>query len=373
MLTFPHMGNTYISIKALLDELRVDYIMPPFNNKKTLELGTAAVPEGACLPLKITVGALIAACETGADTIVMASALGPCRFGYYCPMQKELLADAGYATSTIHFAPPRGDYIGLYRLIRRISGKSSLLRFFVSLFGAAKIAHRVDALERRYFYTQPRELKKGRADAVYKAFQKDVLQAHGQRAINALLQKAQQEMEAIPKDESAQPLRLGIVGEIFDNIDPFSSLYLQEKLGRMGVEIFRPITISHWLDFVWSRFIKVRKKTESFENAARPYLKTAIGGHAQETIGHAVLFGKHKFDGIIQIYPLGCMPEIVAQSILPTVSAQENIPILTVVLDELTGEAGLMTRVEAFLDLLNRRREDRERVQLRMVNERKNA
>lgn len=364
MLTFPHMGNTYISIKALLDELRVDYVMPPFNNKKTLELGTAAVPEGACLPLKITVGALIAACETGADTIVMASALGPCRFGYYCPMQKELLADAGYCTQALHFVPPRGDYVGLYRLIRRISGKSNLLRFFVSLFGAAKIAHRVDQLERHYFYTQPRELQKGQADALYKSFQKDVLTAHGQRELNALLQKTEQKMAAIPKDENARPLRMGIVGEIFDNIDPFSSLYLQEKLGRMGVEIFRPITISHWLDSVWSRFTRRRERADSFENAARPYLKTAIGGHAQETIGHAVLFGKNKFDGIIQIYPLGCMPEIVAQSILPTVSEQEHIPILTIVLDEQTGEAGLMTRVEAFLDLLWRRREEQSRALL---------
>jgi predicted nucleotide-binding protein (sugar kinase/HSP70/actin superfamily) len=52
----------------------------------------------------------------------------------------------------------------------------------------------------------------------------------------------------------------------------------------------------------------------------------------------------------------GCMPEIVSKSILPTVSKNENIPILSLVVDELTGEDGYITRIEAFLDLLERRK-----------------
>ena len=61
-------------------------------------------------------------------------------------------------------------------------------------------------------------------------------------------------------------------------------------------------------------------------------------------------------DGAIQIFPMGCMPEIVAKSILPTVSREKNLPVLTLVVDEMTGEAGYMTRIEAFTDLLERRR-----------------
>ena len=50
------------------------------------------------------------------------------------------------------------------------------------------------------------------------------------------------------------------------------------------------------------------------------------------------------------------MPEIVAKSILSTVSRDLNFPIMTLILDEMTGEAGFMTRLEAFVDLLQRRR-----------------
>jgi predicted nucleotide-binding protein (sugar kinase/HSP70/actin superfamily) len=81
-----------------------------------------------------------------------------------------------------------------------------------------------------------------------------------------------------------------------------------------------------------------------------------IGGHAQETVGNTILYANKGYDGVIQIYPLTCMPEIVAESILPAVQRDFDIPVLTLIIDELTGEAGYMTRVEAFTDLLVQRK-----------------
>ena len=75
-LTFPHLGNTYICVKAMLDDLGVECVVPPFNNKKALELGTKYVPEMVCLPLKINIGNYIQAYEMGADTILMAGGCG---------------------------------------------------------------------------------------------------------------------------------------------------------------------------------------------------------------------------------------------------------------------------------------------------------
>ena len=51
------------------------------------------------------------------------------------------------------------------------------------------------------------------------------------------------------------------------------------------------------------------------------------------------------------------MPEIVAKSILKTVSKELDFPIMTLVVDEMTGEAGYTTRLEAFVDLIAKRRE----------------
>jgi predicted nucleotide-binding protein (sugar kinase/HSP70/actin superfamily) len=55
---------------------------------------------------------------------------------------------------------------------------------------------------------------------------------------------------------------------------------------------------------------------------------------------------------------MGCMPEIVSKSILPTISKDLDFPVMSLVVDDMTGEAGYITRIEAFIDLLERRRED---------------
>ena len=46
------------------------------------------------------------------------------------------------------------------------------------------------------------------------------------------------------------------------------------------------------------------------------------------------------------------MPEIAAGCILPKIQSDFNIPILSLVIDEMTAETGYITRLEAFYDLL---------------------
>jgi predicted nucleotide-binding protein (sugar kinase/HSP70/actin superfamily) len=46
----------------------------------------------------------------------------------------------------------------------------------------------------------------------------------------------------------------------------------------------------------------------------------------------------------------------VAKTILTSVSRDYNIPVLTFFLDEQTGKAGMTTRLEAFVDLMKRKK-----------------
>ncbi len=158
-------------------------------------------------------------------------------------------------------------------------------------------------------------------------------------------------------DKDYKPLRVGIVGEIYTTIDPFSNFYIESILGNMGIEVDRTNTVSGWIIEHMLKAIVPFKKDIRYKEAAKPYLGTMIGGHAQETVGNTVLYAKGGYDGVVQIYPLTCMPEIVAESILPAIERDYNIPILTLIIDEMTGEAGYLTRIEAFVDLLKRRRE----------------
>jgi predicted nucleotide-binding protein (sugar kinase/HSP70/actin superfamily) len=90
--------------------------------------------------------------------------------------------------------------------------------------------------------------------------------------------------------------------------------------------------------------------------AATGYLPVDIGGHGQESVGEAVLARIRGMDGVLHLFPFTCMPEIIAQSILVKVSNDLDIPVLSLMISEQTGVAGLRTRLEAFCDLLEGRK-----------------
>lgn len=357
-LTFPHMGNTYIATKVLLDELGADYVIPPFNNRRALEIGTKYAPELACLPLKINLGNYIQAYGQGADTIMITGGCGPCRFGYYSEIERGILRDAGLEMDVIALEMPDGGPPELFSRIKRVTGGLNACRLAGAVRRAAQTSLLVDELERLTYRTRPRELLRGSTDRIYGNFRNDVLKAKGFEDVKRLIHDTADSLERLETDHTKIPLMVGIVGEIYTTIDSYTNMNIDMKLGNMGIEVHRAVTVSEWVfDHMLKKALHLPCDTAYIE-AAKPYLGAMIGGHARETVGNAVLYAKRGFSGIVQIYPLGCMPEIVAQSILPSVERDHNIPILTLIIDEMTGEAGYMTRLEAFLDVLERRSED---------------
>ena len=157
-------------------------------------------------------------------------------------------------------------------------------------------------------------------------------------------------------DKTREPLKIAIIGEIYSIIEPYCNLYIENKLMDYGVSSHRTLTPSWWVkDAVLS---PLKLNSVAIRKASMDYLPLYIGGHARECIGEAVLADLEGYDGVIQIFPMGCMPEIVAKSILPSISKEKDLPIMTLVVDEMTGEAGYVTRIEAFIDLLERRKKD---------------
>jgi predicted nucleotide-binding protein (sugar kinase/HSP70/actin superfamily) len=107
-VTFPRMGNMTIPLQAFFNALGVEVVVPPPITEKTISLGSRYSPEFACLPLKINIGNYLEAFELGADTLIMAGGIGPCRFGYYAQVQREILDDLGITYEMVVLEPPRG-------------------------------------------------------------------------------------------------------------------------------------------------------------------------------------------------------------------------------------------------------------------------
>lgn len=356
-VTFPHMGHMYICLRALFNYLNIDVVVPPQPSKKTLTLGTRHSPEFACLPLKINMGNYIEAFELGADTIVMAGGIGPCRFGYYAQVQREIMRDLGYDMKMVVLEPPQKHISELLINIREITGRKSWLEVAKAIRFAWYKAKAVDDVEKLVHKFRAREIEQGLTDELFKTALEWIDNAHDKKEIDEAVIKAKNELSKVPVDNTRNPLRIGIVGEIYVMLEPFVNLDIEKHLGRLGVEVERSIYLSEWInDHLFMGLMKI-KGSKAARDFAPPYVNHFVGGHGQETIGSTVIFAKEKYDGVIQVQPFGCMPEIVAESILPTVSRDYDIPTFTMIVDEHSGDAGMLTRLEAFVDLLQRKKE----------------
>lgn len=356
-VTFPHMGNQYVATKVLLEELGVDLVVPPQCSKDTLNIGVKYSPDSICLPLKINMGNYIESINMGANTIVLTGSCGPCRFGYYSIIQKELLSEAGYDVDVILLDPPQGDYKTFFNSIFKLTETKNPYKIIKALKRAVDVLKAVDDLEDTTYYKRPREKVRGTVDRYYDGFHRDIRMTYGYKEVYQLIKNTKKKILSVVEDSNREIIKIGVIGEIYTIIESFVNLDIEKKLGSLGVEIDKSLKVSRWLNehlFLNPFGLTSERKTWK---AAEPYLKTMIGGHARETIGYAVRFAEEGFDGVIQVYPLTCMPEIVAQSILPTVEKDHNIPYLCLIVDEMTGEGGYMTRLEAFVDLLRRRKE----------------
>ncbi len=349
-MTFPHMGTLYIPLETLLSDLGAEVVVPPPCTQRTLELGTRIAPEGACLPLKVGLGNFLEAEEQGAEAVVMAGGSGPCRFGYYAQVQREVLRGAGSGLEMIVLEPPQGHLRALLEELRRWLPGFTLRRSWKAFQLAWAKILAIDEVERALQAARATEAVRGQADAAFARFLTACRRADSPRRVKTLQAEAAAELEALPKREGPV-LRVGVVGEIYTVLEPFVNLHTERRLGLLGVQVVRRLFLGDWIREHLFR-LRVRRERLRLAELAMPHLNHFVGGHGLETVAHSVEFAREGIAGVVQLAPLTCMPEIVAETVLPEVTEKYGLPTLTLFVDEHTGEAGLQTRLEAFVDLL---------------------
>ena len=350
-ITFPHMGNLYIALEAIFANLGIEVVVPPVTSKETINIGTKNTPEAACLPFKIVVGNFAQAIDAGADTIIMLGGKGPCRFGYFGSLAEGILKDMGYKFDMIILE--NDNMVKMINDIREKTGLSIWQVLEAVRFGWTKLKA-TDIIEKETLKCRPKERKPG---IISKLFDEGIFLIRQARNIKEVEQVKNKCISAMNQQTVAKKtLRVGLVGDIYMMIEPAVNHRIERLLGALGVEVHRSIFVSDWLKHSLLPH-KIYNYKKRLLGAGKPYLNGFVGGHGLDSVANSVIYAKDGYDGVIQILPMTCMPEIVAQSVLPIVQQDFDIPIMTMVLDEQSGEAGFSTRIEAFIDLLQKRKE----------------
>lgn len=352
------MGPNWVAFKTLFTALDLDVVLPDPTNREAIKIGVKYSPEFVCFPFKATLGDFVSAIKKGADTLVMAIDCGPCRFGFYASVQERILRDMGY--KNIRIIPlDQADLLEFHwiKTLQEVSGRKDL--FIYSKYIKAVI----------YFLKKAKLLNDIQtAEGLFRAYERNL--GDTTRVVNELLQKLDKantlvelrsfkktiknDFNSIDIDKSRTPLRVGLSGEIHISLEPYVNLDLRRKLGEMGVEIHQSLSLYDWV--VHKFHLNYHRKW--LEHLAKPYMPMDIGGEAIWVIGEYCDKAKAGFDGFVHSYPFTCMPEVTARTIITNkLKKIYDLPIIYFSFDEQSGQEGFRTRLEAFYDLMEARRE----------------
>lgn len=356
-VAFPHMGTIYVAWAAALKKMGLEPFVPPYTSKRTLSLGTKNSPEAICLPYKLILGNFIEAIEGGADYVAMITSPGICRLGEYGKNIKTVLEDLGYHANYIELSLYDG-FRGMYDFLVNLTGSKNIIRIMRAINIAVRKVFALDELQNFLSYHRAREINFGDSERAYKRALRYVMDADTSRELKKALKKGLSEISNVKIDPNREVLRVDLTGEIYVVLDDFANQNIERELGKLGVQVRRSLTVSGFLrDAIIPKMCK-RGEThlERAYRMAKPYLMRDIGGDALECISDVMYAEQKGTDGLIHVSPFTCMPEIMSQNIFPKMREDVNLPILSLIMDEQTGKAGYITRLEAFVDLMRRKK-----------------
>lgn len=306
--------------RTFFSELGAETAVSPATNKEVLGRGVAEAVDETCLPVKIFYGHVAWLLERGIDVVFVPRLVSVEKGAYICPK-----------------------LLGLPDMIRnhfRLDGK--IIDVTVNLNRKPRQLYRAVYETGRLFTKRP--------DCIYRAFcrgleclkQYEKLLQRGLWPEEALAVMENRSGSREEKEKEGERLNLALIGHVYNLYDGYASMNLLTKLNRMGVRVFTPETLPWYL--IQQRAATLPKPL--FWTLGKRMVGAAFHYLADPTI-----------HGVIYVAAFGCGPDSFTADIVSRQARRLRKPFLLLTVDEHSGEAGLVTRLEAFVDMVRWRLE----------------
>ncbi|MCL2223980.1 MAG: hypothetical protein FWB96_03320 [Defluviitaleaceae bacterium] len=347
----PQIGDYQVIANILISRcLGYKTIKCPPMTKRTLELGSRHSPDMICTPFKTTLGNFIEAAEQGANVFIMPG-FG-CRLGLYDILQQKVLTELGYDCEFVTLFEYIPTVRRMFNAMQEINPSLTQEKFDEVFALLVQVTLDMDGLaffmRKNMAFAAEKNASQNPLMATYKSYLQEIPAAEDAEAAAKIGEKYRAQMESVPLNKPAKPIRIGIIGEIYIVVEPFSNCNMENWLADNGVEIIRHSSLSDFATAIFS-------VDEQIKNSGG-YVDYNIGSTANDAISRAYEMIQEGIDGIIHVKPSSCSPEITAMSILQNISQDTGTPFMYMTFDTETGEAGVHTRLEAFLDMIKMRR-----------------
>jgi len=341
------MGDYHIPIEALLQRLFPEaHVMPsPPITKETAAIGQRYSPDFICEPFKYNVGNFIQALDLGAN-VLFQTGMG-CRFGYYGELQEQILKDLGYEFKFLCLSRNRARPGAVYSSLRRLGSPRSASQMAHALLLAILSIKAMDKLSELVRETMGLTNSPEEMMSEFGKFLQKLRNADTVLKIHSLMHAYEKKLCALSQEHMHKPLRVGIIGDLYTVMEPYSNFDLERKLAARGISISRKMSVS---------FLLFKEMEGSRLRKTQGYLRHTGGANGLDSVGQSIQYAKLGYDGVIHAKSFGCTPELNAIPALMRISRDLKIPIMHLSFDTHSSETGLDTRLEAFIDMMEMRR-----------------
>jgi len=344
----PRIADYHIPIYYLLEHItNTKLIKTPNITNKTIEIGSSLSPEFVCTPFKYTLGSMIEAINLGADTLIQMG--GGCRYGYYSELQEKILKDLGYDVKLYNLITAGKTSIKrIYKIFKKINPKLSIIKSLYYITITIKMIKYMDKIDDFIRKNIGFEADKNSFINLKKQMLNDFSKTKSHFHLFINYQKYLKKFKKLPINKPNNCLKIGVIGELYTVMEPFSNYFIEYELAKFNIEITRFTNVNYLL------FTKKRETKKALKKSQ--FVKNKLTADASNNIYWAECLCKQNFDGIIHIKSAFCTPEIGIIPILNKIANCYNIPIMYMSFDANTSEVGIKTRLEAFNDMIEMRR-----------------
>jgi len=304
--------------KAFFETLGIDIVVSPPTNKAIFAAGNSRAVAETCLPVKLFFGHVIFLADR-CDYMFIPSLRSLGRKAYFC---SKFIGLPDMTRALVPECPPILD--------PEVDLNKGHRGLFQALYGLG-----------RDFTSDKEKIKEAvqQAERVHVDFRKEMsdrritpIQALNERHGNGNISDSEPDV--------SPSLSIAVIGHPYVIYDDYVNHRLISRLQEMAVRVFTPEMAGQ----------------EALHVAMTKLGSTPHWSFEADIVGAGEFYLAAKVDGIISVAVFGCGPDSMMIDMVRHRASVFRTPFLHLSLDEHTSEGGLVTRLEAFLDMVKRKR-----------------
>ncbi len=302
---------------GFLVNLGLKIVLSDPTTKKTVSDGASLVVTETCLPIKVYVGHVLNLIDKGIKNIFVPSI--------------QSIAPKIYNCSKIRGLPDlirniiKADFNIIEATLDKSEKNNNLIDFLVEIAS-------------QYGINDINKIKTAQNAGFIVQNNFNVMMQNG-LDFDSALKYAKEGKVIIPPKKEQTTISVALIGHGYNIYDKRASMDIFKKLEKMDVRVYNAYQLT----------------IEQLKGGMNTLNSTLYWANQHEMTGCAGhYFQEDKIDGIITLTAFGCGPDSLMLEDIKRKAKNYKKPLLNLTIDEHTGEAGFVTRIEAFCDMLYR-------------------